>query len=68
MQRTIKTLGLGKVRFAARARTYMGNANGFNVAASGTWNGKVVKWTRFFLVLCAQEALDRAQAQWEKTL
>ena len=68
MQRTIKAPGLGKVKFTARARTYMGNANGFNVAASGVWNGKPVKWARFFLVLSAQEALDRAQKRWEATL
>jgi len=67
-QRTIKAVGLGKVRFVARAATYMGNANGFKVAASGTWNGKPVEWTRHFLVLSAREALDRAQERWETTL
>jgi len=68
MQRTIKTPGMGKVRFTTHARTYMGNAAGFNVAASGTWNGKTVKGRWFFLVLSAEEALDRAQERWERSL
>ena len=68
MQRTIRAAGLGKVRFVARARTYMGNANGYEVTANGTWDGKNVKWARHFLVLSAREALDRAQEQWETTL
>jgi hypothetical protein len=68
MQRTIKAPGLGKVRFVARAGTYMGNANGYKVSASGRWCGKDVKWTRHFMVLSAREALDRAQELWETTL
>jgi len=68
MQRTIKTPGLGKVRFTTHARTYMGNAAGFNVAASGMWNGRAVKGKWFFLVLSAPEALDRAQTAWERSL
>ena len=68
MQRTISEPELGKVRFVARARTHMGNANGFEVTASGRWNGKTIAWTRHFLVLSARVALDRAQECWETTL
>jgi hypothetical protein len=46
----------------------MGNANGYKVSASGRWCGKDVNWTRHFMVLSAQEALDRAQKRWEEAL
>ena len=68
--RTITSVVVGrilvKVHFQARARTYARNPYGFNVRASGVYDGHPVRWSGYFNVLSVKEALGRAQAKWER--
>ncbi len=66
-QKTV-TVNDHKITIVVRRKTQYANIAGYNTTVSDTYRGKTTKADRFFAVLSAQEAMDKAYVNYVKHL